>query len=224
VVTFYNRGQEYRRAAISAVGDRCDWFAVSPEIARDVVRAFDPAVDDRPERPFRLARGHSDHATYLAQRELFDSIGREEVDALQIEERVVRLLEGVLRLSYRRMPERVAIPRDAVAHAEKVMSERWAQPLRLRDLAAEAGVSMYHLCRTFRQATRLTLHQYRTTLRVRWALEAVRGGGRLVDIALAAGFSSHSHFTSAFHEAFGATPVSVREAAAERQQRGRAAR
>src|SRR5438270_13444882 len=65
VVTFYNRGQEYRRAAVSAEGDRCDWFAVAPEIARDVVRAFDPAVDDCPERPFRLARGHSDHATYL---------------------------------------------------------------------------------------------------------------------------------------------------------------
>ena len=51
-VMLYNRGQEYRRAAVSAEGDRCDWFAVAPEIARDVVRAFDPAVDDCPERPF----------------------------------------------------------------------------------------------------------------------------------------------------------------------------
>ena len=210
VVTFYNRGQEYRRAAVSAEGDRCDWFAVDAEIARDIVRAFDPAVDDRPEWPFRLARGQSDHAAYLAQRELFEAIQRGAVDGLEVEERAVRLLEGVLRLSYRRAPARTAAPRDAVAHVERVLSERWDQPLRLRGLAAEAGVSMYHLCRTFRQETGRTLHQYRTALRVRWALETVRGGGRLVDIAVAAGFSSHSHFTSAFRAAFGATPQLVR--------------
>jgi AraC family transcriptional regulator len=210
VVTFYNRGQEYRRAPVSAEGDRCDWFAVDPEIARDVVRAFDPSVHDRPERPFRLARGQSDHATYLAQRELFDAIGRGETDGLEVEERVVRLLESVLRWSYCRGPERAAAPRDAVAHVERVLSERWDQALRLRELAAEAGVSMYHLCRTFRQATGQTLHQYRTALRVRCALEAVHGGGRLVDIAIAAGFSSHSHFTSAFRAAFGRTPAAAR--------------
>jgi AraC family transcriptional regulator len=210
VVTFYNRGQEYRRAAVSAEGDRCDWFAIDPEIARDVVRAFDPRVDDRPERPFRLTRGESDHATYLAQRELFDAIECGAVDGLEVEERVVRLLESVLRLSYRRAPDRAAGSRDAVAHVERVLSQHWDQALRLRDLASEAGVSMYHLCRTFRQETGRTLHQYRTALRVRCALETVRGGGRLVDIAVAAGFSSHSHFTSAFREAFGRTPGSVR--------------
>jgi len=224
VVTFYNRGQEYRRAPVSAEGDRCDWFAVDPEIARDVVRAFEPAVDDRPERPFRLTRGHSDHATYLAQRELFDAVERGAMDGLEVEERVVRLLEGVLRLSYRRAPERGGAPRDAVAHVERVLTERWDQALRLQDLAAEARVSMYHLCRTFRQATGRTLHQYQTALRVRWTLEKIRGGGRLVDIAVAAGFSSHSHFTSAFRTAFGATPASIRETAAVHEQRGGPAR
>src|SRR5262245_6683959 len=31
LVTLYNKGQEYRRAAVSADGDRCDWYAVAPQ-------------------------------------------------------------------------------------------------------------------------------------------------------------------------------------------------
>lgn len=33
VVTIYNRGQEYTRGSLSAEGDRCDWFAVAPDVA-----------------------------------------------------------------------------------------------------------------------------------------------------------------------------------------------
>jgi AraC-like DNA-binding protein len=77
----------------------------------------------------------------------------------------------------------------------------------LRDVASEVGMSVYHLCRTFQRVTGKTLHQYRSDLRVRYCLDSVRlGDSRVVDIALEAGFSSHSHFTSAFRQAFGETP------------------
>src|SRR4051812_41458913 len=114
VVTFYNQGQEYRRGAVSTEGDRCDWFAVDAAIARDVVRAFDPTVDDRPERPFRLTRGASDERTYLAQRELFESAAA--ADPLEVEERVVRILEDVLRVTYARAPRGPKPCPEAVAH------------------------------------------------------------------------------------------------------------
>jgi AraC-like DNA-binding protein len=214
VVTFYNQGQEYRRGAVSAEGDRCDWFAVDSEIARDPVRAFDPSVDDCPERPFRLTRGTSDARVYLAQRELFElAAAGAALDALAVEERVVELLDAVLRTSYARAPRAAAVRRDAVDHVERLLSASWNRPLRLREIAAEAGLSMYHLCRMFRQSTGQTQHRYRTALRVRSALEAVRAGERLVDVALGAGFSSHSHFTSAFREEFGETPAEVRRTA-----------
>ena len=35
VVTFYNRGQEYRRNAISPRGDQCDWFGLDADVVRD---------------------------------------------------------------------------------------------------------------------------------------------------------------------------------------------
>src|SRR5450432_4475664 len=72
VVTFYNQGQSYLRRAISAEGDRCDWFAVSADVARDAIRVYDTTVDDRPDYPFRLSRGWSDPRTYLQQRRLFE--------------------------------------------------------------------------------------------------------------------------------------------------------
>jgi transcriptional regulator GlxA family with amidase domain len=57
----------------------------------------------------------------------------------------------------------------------------------------------------------MRLQQYRLRLRLRHALGAVVSSRRsLTDIALDAGFSSHSHFTDIFHHEFDATPSSVR--------------
>jgi AraC-like DNA-binding protein len=82
-------------------------------------------------------------------------------------------------------------------------------PLTLSTLSARLGCSPFHLCRVFREATGKTLHGYQTDLRLRAALEAIEGGARLTDVALEAGFSSHSHFTLAFRRAFGVPPSRV---------------
>jgi len=216
VVTFYNRGQPYRRDTISDRGDRCDWFGVAGDVALDVVRSLDQSADRRPEQPFRMTRAFSDPQTYLLQRRLFDQIVAGTEEPLAVEERVVFLLERVLRTAYSGVsacgadggPPR---PLDIVHDAETILSARWDEHLQLGDLAEILDVSVYHLCRTFRRATGTTLHQYRHDLRVRHALEAVQESDEpLVRIALDMGFSSHSHFTSAFRHQFGATPSVLR--------------
>jgi AraC-like DNA-binding protein len=216
VVTLYNRGQRYRRGAISPQGDRCDWFGVERELARDVVRRFDPTVDER-SGPFALPRGRSDAALYLAQRELFEAADSgEPCDGLALEERVVVLLERVLELAYA-SPPRNARPRargDATLHVERLLSERWREDLRLSDLARAVGLSVFHLCHTFRSETGTTLHQYRHQLRMRASIEALREDRRpLIELALELGFSSHSHFSSAFQREFGVPPSRWRAAA-----------
>lgn len=101
--------------------------------------------------------------------------------------------------------------RDLVHDVESLLSGRWDEGLRLRDLASAVGVSGFHLCRTFRRATGTTLHQYRHRLRVRSSLEAVcETATPLTSIALETGFSSHSHFTSSFRQEFGRPPSAVR--------------
>jgi AraC family transcriptional regulator len=217
VVTFYNRGQSYRRRAISSDGDRCDWFAVSADIARDAIRAYDPAVDDRPESPFRLTRGWSDPGTYLLQRRLFQRVSKGQAgDPLEVEEQVVLLLDRVLGSSFRRAgakPVDGVNPgqREAIHQVEVLLSERWDQALSLRDLAAEVEIPVFSLCRLFRRVTGTSMHQYRRYLRIQTALEQVSESRRpLIDIAIDAGFSSHSHFTAAFHREFGRSPSELR--------------
>ncbi len=217
VVAFYNKGQAYRRSAISAEGDRCDWFGVDLEIAQDVIGAFDSGFESRPEQPFRLTRGWSDAQTYLMQRRIFESVASGfPGEPLAVEEAVIALLERVMRMAYRACAlkrPRVQCPeqRDAVHHVERLLSERWGESLTLRSIAREVGMSVYHLCRMFRRATGTTLHQYRQDLRLRWSLgEVIESGRPLVDIALDAGFSSHSHFTNSFRRQFAQTPSRVR--------------
>jgi len=217
VATFYNQGQAYLRNAVSIEGDRCDWFGTEIDVVQDVVRTFDPALDAHPDRPFKFTRGWADASTYLSQRRLFEQVVAGVVkEPLMVEESVVGLLDQVVRSAYKTTA--IARPdivgrkqRDIVHHIEFVLSRQWGECPSLRDLADKVGISVYHLCRMFRRATGSTLHQYRQKLRVRWYLEGVMESSRaLVDIALDAGFSSHSHYTSSFRQEFAQTPSSVR--------------
>ena len=59
------------------------------------------------------------------------------------------------------------------------LGRRFAQPLTLSEIAAALGVSPFHLCRTFRRVSGMTLHAYRNELRLRSALEQLECGGDL---------------------------------------------
>ena len=78
-------------------------------------------------------------------------------------------------------------------------------------LAAETGYSRAHFLRTFRAATGQTPHRYLLELRLTKAQALIASGSMpLVDIALACGFSSHAHLTTAFRSRFGSSPSEYR--------------
>ncbi len=214
VVTFYNKGQAYLRNAISNEGDRCDWFGVSGDIARDVVRSYDPSVDNRPEHPFRFTRGFAQAPSYLAQRRVFNCVARgAQKEPLEIEEAVVSLLDQVVAAVYgpRRESRTSRHAREIVHSVEKILSEHWHEGLTLDAIASEVGLSVYHLCRVFRDTTGISQHQYRLRLRARRSLEMVEESeAGLVEIALESGFCTHSHFSASFRSEFGITPSAVR--------------
>lgn len=217
VVTFYNAGQLYWRNPISPEGDRCDWFGVDAGLVRDALRGIDPGVDDRPERLFQFSRGWSDAQCYLVQRRLFNWVtSGNAADSLAVDETVIELLDRVLRCTCGSRPpsdrrEIARSHRHTVHEIETLLSQRVDDRLTLRGIAREVGLSAYHVCRLFRRVTGIRLHQYRVRLRVREALtDVVESSRSLTEIALDAGFSSHSHFTDTFHNEFNATPSSIR--------------
>ncbi len=96
--------------------------------------------------------------------------------------------------------------------------------LALEELSAIAGLSVFHFCRVFRERLGATPHQYimarRMVMarRMLWAQAPERKGEAkavsMVDVALACGFSSSSHFSAQFKRSTGQTPSQWQRSAA----------
>jgi len=216
VITIYNQGQEYIRALVSAEGDRCDWFGVSPETAREIAAAYEPRAGDE-RHPFRHQCGPCPPELYLRQRALFHRLERGQVDELEAEESVIVIVADAIGWAHgagNRWPasadpvgghldlvERTRA--DIVAHARERTS--------LADMARRLSVSPFHLCRVFRRVTGMSVHGYRIELRQRLALEPLAGERVSVSrVAADLGFASHSHLTATLRKRLGLTPTRLR--------------
>jgi AraC-like DNA-binding protein len=215
LATIYNPGQEYTRDAISSDGDRCEWFGVSTAVALEIAAAFDPHTSDRHEKPFIPQFAPVDRDLYLAQRSFFYRLERMAVDTLEAEETIIGLVSAVIRRGYEQLRSTVSIDNDAKADLVERTKASLAKDLStsrsLKELSSELRVSPFHLCRVFREATGYTLHEFRTELRLRSALEMLaQDSASLSRVALEWGYSSHSHFTAAMRARFGKTPSDLR--------------
>lgn len=86
------------------------------------------------------------------------------------------------------------------------------QPIKLRELAALAGISARHFERAFRQSTGFSPHAYVLERRLQMARDLLTNQPELPieQIAIRLGFSSSSHFSSAFRRRTGFTPTHFR--------------
>jgi len=227
VATLYNRGQTYRRRSVAGHADHCDWFALAPEIIAEIAEARRARPPETPERPFARACTPVDSRTYLVQRQLVTALATGRPDALFVEENVIslaaRIVESEAGCAGTARP-RAAVSartlrqhRDHAEQAREILAVEFACSGTVAGLAARVGVSAFHLCRVFHRHTGLTLHAYRTELRLRHALERLpETDAGVTPVALDAGFSSHSHFTAAFRRTFGLTPSAFRLASRRR--------
>ena len=82
-----------------------------------------------------------------------------------------------------------------------------ANPPTLEMLASEVGCGAFHLSRTFSQHTGRTVPQYLRQLRLERAAQLLREGRcNVTEAAVEVGYSSLSHFSKAFWEAYGCCP------------------
>jgi AraC family transcriptional regulator len=87
------------------------------------------------------------------------------------------------------------------------------QSLSLAAVAAEVGMSRYHFSRAFKQSMGLSPINYIARQRIERAKQLlVESDLPIADIALRAGFSGQSHFTTFFRRLVGLTPRSFRKA------------
>jgi AraC family transcriptional regulator len=135
---------------------------------------------------------------------------RGELDSLSADVCIVALLRASLS-SGERVREPGRSTRRLVFRTKAFLEANLTSAIRLADVARHAGASPAYLTDVFRKAEGIPLHRYLVQLRLSRALIELPDAPDLTHLALASGFSSHSHFTAAFRRAFGRTPSECRK-------------
>jgi AraC-like DNA-binding protein len=98
------------------------------------------------------------------------------------------------------------------ARVEELIHDRFREPLRMEQLAVEAGVHPSHLARVFRSRYGASPGAYLRRLRLEWAADRLAASDAGVStVALEAGFADQSHFTRAFRRRYGVPPARYRQ-------------
>ena len=104
-------------------------------------------------------------------------------------------------------------PARHLLRARDLADARYAEPIRVADMARVAGLSPAHFSRAFRSTFGESPHQYLLTRRLERAAALLRGTDRTVtDVCLLVGLESVGSFTTSFRRMFGATPTAYRAA------------
>jgi AraC family transcriptional regulator len=137
-------------------------------------------------------------------------------DQLFVEVMVVKLavLLRERHSSASRPPPRLAssgLTRNQARRVLDYIESDLGRHLTLVELAGVAGLSLHHFAHMFKRTLGLSPHQYVLERRVERAKTLMREThASLAEISLETGFSSQSHFTSAFCRLAGATPTQFR--------------
>ena len=103
-------------------------------------------------------------------------------------------------------------PLRVVDLAKQFLHARVNQPISLDEIAHAVQVSGAYLTDAFTRAEGMPLGRYRMRLRLNRALVELPRCEDLTKLALDLGFSSHSHFSTAFKALFGVSPSAFRAA------------
>jgi len=106
---------------------------------------------------------------------------------------------------------RGGLPPGAMRRVREYVDAHLSESMDLAELAAVAGLSLFHFARQFKQTAGATPHHYLVRRRVERAQEMLaRTNLSLSEIALAAGFSDQSHLARHFRQMLGTTPREFR--------------
>ena len=97
--------------------------------------------------------------------------------------------------------------RERAQRVIAILQENLAESLSLEEIGRRVGCSQFHLSRIFTQEMGKPIFQCLRDLRMDRAAELLREGRmNVTQVALEVGYSSPSHFSTAFHAAFGCCP------------------
>jgi AraC-like DNA-binding protein len=202
-------GARLDRKPLSGAGSRCQWIVISDVVVGENRALRKRLCDDLFARHASIGFCKTP-ALALLERRLFRRATEAPAGDADLSELACSVVDCALET---RDPASPALVDSTLAEAARAILA--ADPVhapRSDALAARLGVSVFHLCRSFRRATGQTLQEYSRRLRLELALEQLaQPDVDLSTLAFELGFSSHSHFTALFRKVFGLSPSAYRE-------------
>jgi AraC-like DNA-binding protein len=208
---FFNADQEYRISHPVEGGDACLSLAIKEPLLEEM------APKDQLQRKgalsFARTRRRIDPRAQVLVALIRHSLKRQAIEPLEAETLTLTLVRRALgeRTSHTAGASRGR--QKLVDRAKLVLSSDLSRRWTLAQIAAEVGVSPVYLTQVFQQVEAVPLSRYQLRLRLARALHLLGKYDDLTSLGLELGFSSHSHFTAAFRQAFGRTPQDFQRAA-----------
>ena len=212
-ILMHRAGSRLERRQVTESGERTYWFGVHPDVFVDALRRHGLSTEAMGGALIADLQFHHRLAVLLKQ------IEHDPTDRLAVEEEVLTLFFGICERRANRAKKisglrvsTAARQRRLVDRARAFLDAHLSETVGLDTVARDAGTSLFHLCRVFREQTGLTMHAYRTRQRLGHALDRLvsGSGANLTELALDLGFSSHSHLSRAFQKQMGVPPSAIR--------------
>jgi len=210
-VLFFNAGEGYQVSHPVGGGDACLSLSLSEPLLRELVPAA--LLHDGGTLGFRRQHLRIDPRAQALVALLRHSLENGSIEPLEAEGLLLTLVSRSLgpRTSHepgatharRRLADRVKLL------LASDLSRRWT----LAEIAKEIGGSAVYLTQVFQQVEGLPLYRYHLRLRLARALDLIARYDDLSALAAELGFSSHSHFTAAFRQAYGRSPTAFKQSA-----------
>lgn len=101
---------------------------------------------------------------------------------------------------------------STIEKAKEYLNENFFEDISLRDLASHCCTSPFHFCRTFKQFTSYSPHQYLLNIRLKHAEMLLRNTSRpIADVCFCSGFNSIEHFATMFKQKYKLSPSQYRK-------------
>jgi len=213
-VLFFNAGESYRVSHPVPGGDANLTLVISEPLLREIApRSF---LHPGAALVFRQQRLRVDARTQALVAMLRHSLRENIAEPLEAESLTLTLVQRALGPRTTHAAGATIGRRRLVDRAKLVLTSDLARRWTLAEIASEVRCSPVYLTQVFQQVEGLPLYRYQLRLRLARSLDLLAEYDDLTTLSLELGFSSHSHFSAAFREAYGRSPSEFRQSALRR--------
>jgi AraC family transcriptional regulator len=213
-VLFFNAGEGYRVSHPVRGGDASLSLAICEELLLELAPL--PLLQSRAATAFKPQRLRIDARAQVLAALLGHSLRRKVAEPLEAESLALTLVQRALGPRTAHAAAASAGRQRLVDRIKLVLASDMTRRWTLAEIAAEVRGSPVYLTQVFQQVEGTPLYRYQLRLRLARALHLLAYRDDLTTLSLELGFSSHSHFSAAFREAYGRSPSAFKQSALRR--------